>query len=124
MQNPGTDNFARNDAADRIATVTSESFDALVLNGQGPIVVEFMSYSCSHCAQIEPVLQQLAERLQSQETILRVNTGLESALSEQYQITGTPTLVMFLDGAEVGRAEGPPPELSRLMDVVTEPFES
>ena len=124
MQNPGTDNFARNDAADRIATVTSESFDALVLNGQGPIVVEFMSYSCSHCAQIEPVLQQLAERLQSQETILRVNTGLESALSEQYQITGTPTLVMFLDGAEVGRAEGPPPELSRLMSVVTEPFES
>ena len=124
MQNPGTDNFARNDAADRVATVTSESFDALVLNGQGPIVVEFMSYSCSHCAQIEPVLQQLAERLQSQETILRVNTGLESALSEQYQITGTPTLVMFLDGAEVGRAEGPPPELSRLMSVVTEPFES
>jgi len=124
MQNPGTDNLARNDAADRVATVTSESFDALVLNGQGPIVVEFMSYSCSHCAQIEPVLQQLAERLQSQETILRVNTGLESALSEQYQITGTPTLVMFLDGAEVGRAEGPPPELSRLMSVVTEPFES
>ena len=122
----GRGNRARaiNDMTNWIPSVTDETFVALVLNGHGPIVVEFMSYACAHCAEIDPVLQQIAESLQFEQQFFRVNTRTERAQTNHCRISTTPTLVMFLDGAEVGRAEGPPPELSRLMSVVTEPFES
>jgi thioredoxin-like negative regulator of GroEL len=108
--------------SDRIQTVTSETFSPLVLNGLGPIVVEFMSYACAHCAEIEPVLQQVAEIVKSQEQIFRVNTGIERGLAEQYHISGTPTLLMFLNGREIGRVEGPPPIASSLLAEITTPF--
>ena len=53
---------------DRIRTVTAGTFDRLVLKGEGPIVVEFMSYGCAHCGVIEPDLQQVAEMVESTET--------------------------------------------------------
>jgi thioredoxin-like negative regulator of GroEL len=126
MQARGNRDLAINDTepGDAIPTVTGETFIPLVLNGQGPIVVEFMSYACAHCAEIEPVLQQVAEIVKSQEKIFRVNTGIERRLADQYQISGTPTLIMFLNGAEVGRIEGPPPIASSLLAEITTPFES
>jgi thioredoxin 1 len=108
---------------DRIETVTASTFDRLVLKGEGPIVVEFMSYSCGHCGVIEPDLQQVAEMVESTEKIFRVNIAVEPDLADLYKIRGTPTLVMFLDGAVVGRDEGPTPIVSKLLAVVRQPYE-
>jgi thioredoxin 1 len=125
MQSRGNRILATDDTeTDAIPTVTGETFDSMVLNGQGPIAVEFMSYGCAYCAQIEPVLQQVAETVKSQEQVFRVNIGIEHGLAEQYEISGTPTLVMFLDGNEVGRVEGPPPVAASLLADITAPFES
>ena len=77
-----------------IQTVTNSTFGPLVLEADGPIVVEFMSYGCSHCRAIEPVLQQVAEMVKADEKILRVNTATEQGLAEQYEIRGTPTLIV------------------------------
>ena len=107
----------------KIRTVTSATFNQLVLEGNGPIVVEFMSYGCVHCRAMEPILQQVAEMLKSKEEIFRVNTAVEQELSESYQVQGTPTLIMFLQGREVGRFEGPPPTIESILAAVTQPFE-
>jgi thioredoxin 1 len=107
-----------------IRSVTAGTFDSLVLEGQGPIAVEFMSYGCAHCRLLEPVLQRVAEIVRPTETILRVNIALEHELATAYGIGGTPTLVMFLNGSEVARAEGPRPMEASLLALVTGPFES
>jgi thioredoxin 1 len=107
---------------DEIETVTSGTFDPQVLKGEGPIVVEFMSYGCAHCRVIEPILQQVAATLKSKEKIFRVNIGAEPELAAQYEVAGTPTLIMFLNGQEVGRVEGPNPTVSSVMTAVTQPF--
>jgi Thioredoxin len=60
---------------DKIATVTGSTFTRLVLEGEGPIVVEFMSYGCAHCRVMEPVLQQVAGMVNATEKIFRVNNG-------------------------------------------------
>ena len=125
MEGSGNRRLATNDApADRIPTVTSETFVPSVLNADGRVVVEFMSYACAHCGEIEPVLQQVAGIVQSGERIVRVNVGIERELAEQYQISATPTLVMFLNGREVGRVEGPSPTVSSVLSAITMPFES
>jgi thioredoxin 1 len=109
---------------DRIRTVTSSTFDSMVLEGEGPIVVEFMSYGCEHCRELEPVLQKVAELVSAEEKIFRVNIAFSEDLAASYEIGGTPTLLMFLNGSEVGRAEGPGPTESTVLSVVTRPFES
>jgi thioredoxin 1 len=109
---------------DNIRTVNSSTFQPLVLEGKGPIVVEFMSYSCSHCGAMELVLQQVAETVKSKEKFFRVNTAMEPELAGNFKIQGTPTLIMFLNGREVGRVEGPSPTISSVLTAVTQPFES
>jgi thioredoxin 1 len=109
---------------DRIQSVTSSTFDSLVLEGQGPIAVEFMSYGCAHCRLLEPVIQRVAEMIQPRQKIFRVNIAVEPELAETYAIGGTPTLVMFSNGSEVARAEGPRPNEASLLELVTRPFES
>ncbi len=108
---------------DSIATVTGDGFPTAVLAGKGPIVVEFMSYGCSHCRALEPVLQRVATTLEGKERFYRVNVAVEPDLVETYAISGTPTLIMFRDGNVVGRVEGPHPSEPGIVKAVTEPFE-
>ena len=124
MTNEMLDGPQRRPRRDGIRTVTGDAFDSLVLAGEGPIVVEFMSYGCAYCRAIEPVLQQVAEMVKAKEKIFRVNIAVEPELAASYQIGGTPTFVMFLAGREVSRAEGPRPTVSAVLSVVTQPFES
>lgn len=56
------------------------------------------------------------------EQVFRVNVAIERELARTYAIEGTPTLIMFLDGNEVGRAEGPAPTVDSVLAVVTRPF--
>ncbi len=107
---------------DSIQTVTRDTFTERVLEGSGPIVVEFMSYGCAHCRVIEPVLQDVAHEVKDSETIFRLNVATEREIADSYQIESTPTLVMFLDGAEIGRVEGPTPTLARVRSAVIEAF--
>jgi thioredoxin 1 len=107
---------------DSIATVTGSTFAATVLAEQGPIVVEFMSYGCSHCRALEPALVEVANMEDRGETFVRVNVAVEPDLAEKYEIGGTPTLIMFLNGAVVGRVEGPHPSVASILKAVTEAF--
>jgi len=109
---------------DRIQTISGNAFSTLVLDGAGPIAVEFMSYGCGYCRAIEPMLQEVAETLQSREQIFRINIEAEPELAASFEVQGTPTFIMFLNGREVGRVEGIHPTLSNVMAVVTAPFEA
>jgi thioredoxin-like negative regulator of GroEL len=110
-------------AEDVIGTVGASAFDGVVLAAPGPVAVEFMSYSCAHCRAVEAALQQVAHQLGPREQVFRVNVAQEPALAARYDVHGTPTLVMFLHGAEVGRAVGAPPDVAGLLHAVTQPFQ-
>jgi thioredoxin 1 len=107
---------------DAIPSLDAAGFESWVLQGNGPIAVEFMSYGCAHCGEMEPVLQQVAATLRTQEPIYRVNVAVQPGLAQTYAIEGTPTLVMFLNGEEVARSEGPNPDTATVMEAVTAPF--
>jgi thioredoxin-like negative regulator of GroEL len=112
------------DVADAIGTLTHSTFKRAVDENIGPVAVEFMSYGCGHCAELEPVLQEAAELLKSEVACYRVNVAVEHGLAAEYRITGTPTIVMFAQGAEAGRVEGSAPQLAALVAAIRGPFES
>src|SRR5450755_335674 len=86
----------RRGSSDSIGTVTGGTFNSLVLEGEGPIAVEFMSYGCAYCRAIEPILQNVAELVRSKETVFRLNVAVEPELAESYDVQSTPTFIMFL----------------------------
>jgi thioredoxin 1 len=110
-------------AMEVIRTVTSSTFNSLVLEGRGPIAVEFMSYGCSHCRTLAPILEQVARMDEFKEQIFMVNIAVDPELAERYAIQGTPTFIMFLDGQEVGMVEGLKPDLSSVLTALTQPYE-
>jgi thioredoxin 1 len=105
-----------------IRTVTGATFQNLVLKGDGPIAVEFMSYGCAYCRAIEPVLEEVAATVGAKEAVFRLNVAVDGDLARTYAIDGTPTFVMFLNGSEVGRAAGPDPTASTVLAALTAPF--
>ena len=54
--------------------------------------------------------------------MLRVNIAVDPELAATYEIQGTPTLIMFLDGDVIARADGPRPTVPSLLAIVTQPF--
>ena len=108
---------------ERIPTVTAATFNSHVLQGGGPIAVEFMTYGCAHCRAIEPILQEVAEALEGKEALFKVNIAVDGAVANTFEVRGTPTFIMFLDGKEVGRADGPHPNIASVLSALTQPFE-
>ncbi|MET3108583.1 thioredoxin 1 [Oxalobacteraceae bacterium GrIS 2.11] len=110
------------EAVDRIQVIDGASFQSKVLQAEGRFAVEFMSYGCGFCRAIEPALQEVAQMVWPDEKIYRVDVTADPDLADTYQIGGTPTFIMFLNGAQLGRAEGPDPDLASVRDAVTGPF--
>lgn len=108
---------------DPIRTVTSDTFEGLVLLASGPVVVEFMSHGCAHCREMEPVLRRAATLLEGRVQLYRMDPAVEHTIASAYRVQGTPTFVKFLGGCEVGRIEVPRPELETLVAGLTRGFE-
>jgi thioredoxin 1 len=72
---------------------------------------------------IEPIVREVAEMVKLEEKVFQVNVADQQELASAFEVQGTPTFVMFLNGQEVGRVSGPSPTVSSLLAAVKQPFE-
>ncbi len=72
------------------------------------VYVYFFSPLCPHCVRTTPIVVPLAQELGVDLKLYNV-LEFEQGWTD-YRIEGTPTIVHFRDGAEVGRLEGELPE--------------
>jgi thioredoxin 1 len=68
----------------------------------------FYQPTCEHCKIVSPIVIPMAEGLNK--PLLPVNIEKAAEPWKQYNIPGTPTMIHFKDGKEVGRIEGEHPE--------------
>lgn len=78
--------------------VTSESFDADVLQAGTPVLVDFWAEWCGPCKQIAPALEQISEELAGKVTVAKVNIEDYPEISGRYAVRGIPTMILFKDG--------------------------
>lgn len=72
------------------------------------MTVYFYSSTCIHCANTTPVLVPVTEKLDVD--MKKVNLEEEkNSVWNQFEITGTPTLVQYKDGEEIARISGEQP---------------
>ncbi|MHA6287719.1 thioredoxin TrxA [Maricaulis sp. CAU 1757] len=86
--------------------VSDESFENDVINADGPVLVDFWAEWCGPCKQISPALEEIAQEMQGELTIAKVNIDDHPMTPGKYGVRGIPTLMIFKDGQVVSTKIG------------------
>lgn len=89
---------------------TTETFAEGVLDASlnKLVVVDFWATWCSPCRMLKPVLERVSneEGMPDLVDFVLIDVEANQELADQYQVSGTPTIIFFKDGVEVGRKVG------------------
>ena len=91
---------------DRPVKVQGEDFQRTVLDALAPVLVDFYADWCAPCKLIAPVVDELARRHTGRLLVAKVDSDRAPDVSNRMGIRGIPTLIVFRDGAELGRVVG------------------
>lgn len=86
--------------------VSDDTFEALVLKSDVPVVVDFWAPWCGPCLNIAPKLEALNEHYSGRLVVVKVNRDENPQSAELYKAQGIPHLIFFNKGEEVGRHVG------------------
>ena len=78
--------------------VTTDSFQADVLDADKPILVDFWAEWCGPCRMVAPVLDEIQADNPDKITILKLNVDENPELAMKYQITSIPAMKVFHGG--------------------------
>lgn len=92
----------------------ADSYDRAVAYWPETLLVVFVAQMCVHCKIIEPLLQELARDRAGRLKVAKVDTEIDTSLVQRFKVERTPTFVVYKDGVEIIRVDGPPKEKEEL----------
>jgi thioredoxin 2 len=95
--------------ADPIDVADEATFNALTGRSALPVLVDFWAEWCGPCKMVAPEVKKVAAEGPGRWLIAKVNTEELPSPSQQFQIRGIPTFVLFQHGREVARQSGAMP---------------
>jgi thioredoxin 1 len=92
--------------SDQIVNLNEATFDAVVLNANIPVLVDFWAEWCSPCKMIAPVLDEIAIDYAGRIKVCKVDADANPDILSRFGIRGIPTLIVFKDGKAAGTKTG------------------
>lgn len=96
----------------------AQNFQQLISDSEVPVLVDFYADWCQPCHMMAPELKKVAQQLDSQLKVLKVDVDRNQAAANKYQIRGIPTLILFHKGKVIWRHSGVIPA-SRLIQALS-----
>ena len=87
-------------------TVTDQTFTALVLQSEKPVLVDYWAEWCGPCRMIGPLIEESATQYADRLTVAKLNVDENRATPTRYNVRTIPTLMLFKGGQPVATRVG------------------
>jgi thioredoxin 1 len=82
------------------------NFQAVVLNSETPVLVDFWAEWCSPCRMIAPIVDEIATEYEGKLRVAKLDADENQNILMEYGVMGIPTLILFKGGKVVERITG------------------
>ena len=96
--------------SDKVLHVGDADFDALVLQSDVPVLVDFWAEWCPPCKAMDPILDDLSVELAGKVKIVKLNVDENPLTAGKYGVMSIPTLMIFKGGEMASRQVGAAPK--------------
>ena len=102
--------------------VNEENFDAIVINSDKPVLVDFWAEWCGPCKMLTPTIEAIAEEYNDKSSIVKINVDDAPAIATKYGIRSIPSILLFSKGEVIEQRVGAvsKDELTSLLDKTIE----
>jgi len=104
-----------------VLTITTDNFEAEVMNSQKPVLLDFWATWCPPCVMIGPIVDEIAAE-QDAVRVGKVNVEDAPELAERFEITNIPLLVLVKGGNVVAQVEGYRPGQKEIIMDMMKPY--
>jgi thioredoxin 1 len=91
---------------DNITHVSDGDFQQVVLDADGPVLVDFWAEWCVPCHMVSPVVEEIARDQAGKLRAVKLNVDDNPMITRKYGVMSIPTLIVFKDGQEKARVVG------------------
>ena len=79
-------------------SVTTDNFDEIVTKSTLPVLIDFFATWCGPCKMLSPLVDEVAEELQGQVLVCKINVDENPEIAQRFGISVIPTLVVVQNG--------------------------
>lgn len=100
-----------------VVHITKDNFQAIVLESEKKVLLDFWATWCGPCKMIAPIVEQIAEE-RSDIVVGKIDVDSQMELAVQFGIVSIPTLVVMEKDQIVAKSVGyqPREEILKLLD--------
>jgi thiol-disulfide isomerase/thioredoxin len=91
------------DVSEHVKEIGQQDYEREVLAASGPVVLDFFSTECPPCEALAPKYSAVAEAFAGRARFLKIFRQGNRELAVRLGVTGSPTVLFFRDGKEVGQ---------------------
>ena len=90
-----------------VKDLNDQGLEERVLESEGLVAIAFLDYCSIPCDHFRPELEAVSETLEGKIEFCKIDVSENPSITDELGVQAVPTLLVFRDGEEVARYEGP-----------------